>query len=123
MNPSNADYYAILCTESKSSELNINRTSGSASKMSGFFEVKSNNNGTFYILSSGGKSELYLSHTGEPSEKVLMNLQYSCIVSIKSQGKIPLPFLVSFMVSSLLKYEKGFHRETSYKRSTFVEYD
>ena len=47
--------------------------------MSGFFTVKSNNNGTFYILSSGGKSELYLSHTGEPSGKVLimMNLQYN----------------------------------------------
>ena len=56
--------------ESSSPEVDtFNRASGYSSKTSGFFEPPRKDNSTFYIRSDD-TSELYLSLTGNPADKV-----------------------------------------------------
>ena len=65
-----ADYHVEYWTESSSPEGDtFNKTSGYSSKITGFFAAPQADNYTFYIRSDD-KSELYLSLTGDPANKV-----------------------------------------------------
>lgn len=65
-----ADYHVEYWTESSSPEVDtFNRTSGYSSKITGFFVPPQGDNHRFYIQSDD-TSELYLSLTGDPADKV-----------------------------------------------------
>ena len=69
-----ADYHVEYWPESSSPEDDtFNKTSGYSSKITGFFLPPQSDNYTFYIRSDD-KSELHLSLTGEPAEKVQYKL-------------------------------------------------
>ena len=65
-----ADHHIEYWTESSSPEIDtFNRTSGYSSKITGFFVPPQDDNYRFYIRSDDA-SELYLSATGDPADKV-----------------------------------------------------
>ena len=71
-----ADYHVEYWTESSSPEdETFNKTSGYSSKITGFFVPPQADNYTWYIRSDD-KSELYLSLTGDPANKVLRKKNY-----------------------------------------------
>lgn len=106
-----ADYHAEDWTESSSPEDDtFNKNSGYSSKITGFFVAPQDDNYKFYIMSDD-TSELFLSLTGDPADKVLRSVSRMLYKTMSSRDKS------TFASPSLFSCKRQFfHREFSLRK-------